>query len=67
MARRVALERGIDLSTLTGTGSGVDGCFVLADLDKVVVGAPGASSYTDVPLTGMRSAYRFPSWVSAEA
>ncbi|CDS36213.1 Biotin lipoyl attachment [Echinococcus multilocularis] len=55
LARRVALERGIDLSTLTGTGSGVDGCFVLADLDNIVVGAPAASGYTDVPLTGMRS------------
>ncbi|KAL5968992.1 Dihydrolipoyllysine-residue acetyltransferase component of pyruvate dehydrogenase complex mitochondrial [Taenia solium] len=55
LARRVALERGIDLSTLTGTGSGVDGCFVLADLDKIAVGAPTASGYTDVPLTGMRS------------
>ncbi|VDD82492.1 unnamed protein product [Mesocestoides corti] len=56
LARRVARERGIDLSLLTGTGSGVDGCFVLADLDNLAAFAPTpTSTWTDIPTTGMRA------------
>ncbi|KAL7054050.1 hypothetical protein AAHC03_026605 [Spirometra sp. Aus1] len=57
LARRVALERGIDISRL-GPGSGVDGSIVLADLENVVpstASAVGAGDYRDLPLSGMRA------------
>ncbi|VDL91138.1 unnamed protein product [Schistocephalus solidus] len=57
LARRVALERGIDISRL-GPGSGVDGSIILADLDNIVPSTafkPGAEDYHDLPLSGMRA------------
>jgi pyruvate dehydrogenase E2 component (dihydrolipoamide acetyltransferase) len=42
VAKRIAKERGVDLSTLTGTGPG--GRIVKADVEKAGVGAPGTSS-----------------------
>ncbi|BHF83369.1 hypothetical protein SprV_0902651100 [Sparganum proliferum] len=57
LARRVALERGIDISRL-GPGSGVDGSIVLADLENVVPSTAftvGAGDYRDLPLSGMRA------------
>jgi pyruvate dehydrogenase E2 component (dihydrolipoamide acetyltransferase) len=64
IARRLALERGVPLKQLKGTGPG--GRIIKADIEKYqpsspsatpVTGAAGAESgagYTDIPLTGMR-------------
>lgn len=64
LVRRLARERGIDLSAVTGTGPG--GRIVRRDLEGLPQGAPAASGapatvapaagYTDMPLTGMRKA-----------
>jgi len=65
IVRRLARERGLQLSALTGTGP--DGRVVRRDLEGVKPSAPadapavaapaaGASGFTDVPLTGMRRA-----------
>ncbi|MGV9194608.1 pyruvate dehydrogenase complex dihydrolipoamide acetyltransferase [Microbacterium sp. MC2] len=69
LVRKLARERGIDLSTVTG--SGPSGRIVRRDLDalpaaapaapapgaqQTPVSAPPAASYTDVPHTGMRRA-----------
>jgi len=56
LARRVALERGIVVNSLSGSGSGVDGCFVLADLDNIAARPlASAGAYTDIPVSGMRA------------
>jgi len=65
IARRIALERGIPLRQVTGSGPG--GRIIKADVEKFTppasaaavpaTGAPGAvagSGYTDIPLTSMR-------------
>ncbi|MBX3098662.1 MAG: 2-oxo acid dehydrogenase subunit E2 [Salinibacterium sp.] len=61
LVRRLAKERGVDLSSLTGTGPG--GRVVRADLDRAPAAASapatvatGTSEYTDIPHTGMRRA-----------
>jgi pyruvate dehydrogenase E2 component (dihydrolipoamide acetyltransferase) len=66
IARRLALERGVPLKQIKGTGPG--GRIIKADIEKYTppttaaasapsTSAPGATSvkgYTDIPLTGMR-------------
>jgi pyruvate dehydrogenase E2 component (dihydrolipoamide acetyltransferase) len=66
IARRLALERGVPLKQIKGTGPG--GRIIKSDIEKYQpsataapaapsVAAPGAQSgagYTDIPLTGMR-------------
>lgn len=58
MARRLASERGINLSTLKDTsGSGVSGSFIVADLDKaptVDSAAPEKKSARASPPLGSR-------------
>lgn len=64
LVRRLAKERGLDLSGVAGTGPG--GRIVRADLERMpaqTVSAPAASTpaaseapYTDIPHTGMRRA-----------
>jgi pyruvate dehydrogenase E2 component (dihydrolipoamide acetyltransferase) len=64
LVRRMAAERGLDLSTVTGTGPG--GRIVRRDIESLAapavaaaaVSAPSASgaAYTDIPHTGMRRA-----------
>jgi pyruvate dehydrogenase E2 component (dihydrolipoamide acetyltransferase) len=63
IARRIAAQRGIDLSSLTGTGP--NGRIVRRDVEAYDVdsaaksggaGSATSASYTDVPLTGMRRA-----------
>lgn len=61
LVRRLAKERGVDLSSLTGTGPG--GRVVRADLDRAPVTAPAhtavatsVAEYADTPLSGMRRA-----------
>ncbi len=60
LVRRLAKERGVDLSAVTGTGPG--GRVVRADLDRAPVDASviapveTAAGYTDIPHTGMRRA-----------
>ena len=66
IARRLALERGVPLKQIKGTGPG--GRIIKSDIEKYTpaattaapapsTGAPGATAgqgYTDIPLTGMR-------------
>ncbi|HXR45170.1 MAG TPA: E3 binding domain-containing protein, partial [Pseudolysinimonas sp.] len=65
IVRRLALERGIDLGRIAGTGPG--GRIVRRDLDGVAAAAPAQAAapaapvtggdgagFTDIPLTGMR-------------
>jgi len=66
IVRRLALERGIDLGRIAGTGPG--GRIVRRDLDGVAAAAPAPvaapataaggeeAGFTDIPLTGMRRA-----------
>lgn len=67
LVRKIARERGIDLTTVTGTGPA--GRIVRRDLDRlpapepVAVAAPAVTAeprqrdgFTDIPLTGMRTA-----------
>jgi pyruvate dehydrogenase E2 component (dihydrolipoamide acetyltransferase) len=67
IARRLALERGVPLKSIKGTGPG--GRIIKADIEKYTpasttsapaTAAPGAQpsdqGYTDIPLTGMRKA-----------
>ena len=64
IVRRLARERGLELSAMTGTGP--DGRIVRRDLENARPAAPsavaveppasGATGFTDVPLTGMRRA-----------
>jgi pyruvate dehydrogenase E2 component (dihydrolipoamide acetyltransferase) len=67
LVRRLAAERGLDLSTVTGSGPG--GRIVRRDIESLSAPAPAAptapaaapaaaadGSYTDVPHTGMRRA-----------
>lgn len=61
LVRRLAKERGVDLSAVTGTGPG--GRVVRADLDRLpaaeVATSPtreASAPFEDVPLTGMRRA-----------
>jgi len=58
LVRRLAKERGLDLTSITGTGPG--GRVVRADLDRVplIEPMPAATSaaFTDIPHTGMRRA-----------
>ncbi len=67
LVRKIAREKGIDLTTVTGTGP--SGRIVRRDLDRlpapepVAVAGPGATAeprqrdgFTDIPLTGMRRA-----------
>jgi len=62
LARSLAAERGIDLTTLQGQGTGISGSIRASDLERVVasatsgMSAPGSpSSYTDSGISGMRS------------
>lgn len=60
IARRMALEKGIPLKQIKGTGPG--GRIIKADIEKytpsaITTSIPGTQStqgYTDIPLTGMR-------------
>lgn len=64
LVRKIAREKGIDLTTVTGTGP--SGRIVRRDLDRLPtpepVAAPAKATYepqagfTDIPLTGMRKA-----------
>ena len=57
LVRRLAKERGVDLSSVTGTGPG--GRVVRADLDRAPVVEPvetSSAGFTDIPHTGMRRA-----------
>ena len=64
IVRRLARERGLELSGMTGTGP--DGRIVRRDLERARPAAPsavaahppvsGAIGFTDIPLTGMRRA-----------
>ncbi|KAK1779804.1 2-oxoacid dehydrogenases acyltransferase-domain-containing protein [Copromyces sp. CBS 386.78] len=55
-AKRLALEKGVNLSTVKGSGPG--GKITEEDVKKAVSGAPAAgaaaAAYTDVPISGMR-------------
>ncbi|RWS06379.1 2-oxoglutarate dehydrogenase complex component E2l-like protein [Dinothrombium tinctorium] len=57
LAKKLASEKGLDLSALTGAGSGPSGRIVARDVLSAeaagTVFAAGAS-YVDIPLTGMR-------------
>lgn len=57
LARRLASEQGLDLSSVGG-GSGPGGRIVAADLGRAVVGAAARTGQllTDIQLTGMRRA-----------
>jgi pyruvate dehydrogenase E2 component (dihydrolipoamide acetyltransferase) len=47
LARRIARERGIELSSISGTGP--DGRIIAEDLDRAAVGAPAAPTPAAVP------------------
>ncbi|KAK3399695.1 2-oxoacid dehydrogenases acyltransferase-domain-containing protein [Sordaria brevicollis] len=57
-AKRLAIEKGVNLSTVKGSGPG--GKITEEDVKKAVSGAPAAgaaaapAAYTDVPISGMR-------------
>lgn len=52
LAKKLASEQGLDLSSLSGAGSGPGGRIVAGDLSNAVAG--GGGSYSDIQLTGMR-------------
>ena len=52
LAKKLAGEQGIDLTSLAGSGSGPGGRIVSGDLANAA--ATGAGSYSDIQLTGMR-------------
>jgi pyruvate dehydrogenase E2 component (dihydrolipoamide acetyltransferase) len=60
IARRIAVQRGIDLALVSGTGP--NGRIVRHDveayraIEPIVAAAPTAGGFKDVPLTGMRRA-----------
>lgn len=65
LVRKIAREKGIDLTTVTGTGPA--GRIVRRDLDRLPAPepaaapaakaeSPGSTGFTDIPLTGMRKA-----------
>jgi pyruvate dehydrogenase E2 component (dihydrolipoamide acetyltransferase) len=57
LARRLAAEKGIDLSQLSGTGTGTGGRIRAQDVLSapiIVGGGPRALEFTDIPLTSMR-------------
>ena len=52
LAKRLASEQGLDLSSLAGAGSGPGGRVIASDLANASSGSSG--SYSDIQLTGMR-------------
>lgn len=58
LARRIAVEHGVDLSAVRGTGPGgrIVERDVLAYLESRAAAAPAEEEYEDVPLTRMRQA-----------